>query len=205
MPLIKENELAKESEEWFPLECRRDRTYHAEENAWSSRHVALFVNDWIGRGTKDHDWAKRGTSSTPAVQCGQMVYESPTGEHLKVQPGFKEVVFSLYEEKDYRILALKVKAEELCFEFETLTKRWQRDTRHVSLISKKVAHPAYLRIVGMGEAAIPLLLEALRDRPDHWFAALRAIANVDPCPIDANPSQAREAWLSWGRSHGYID
>jgi hypothetical protein len=57
----------------------------------------------------------------------------------------------------------------------------------------------------MGKPVVPLLLESLRDSPTHWFAALRATANVDPCAVDANPSQAREAWLSWGRALGYID
>ena len=57
----------------------------------------------------------------------------------------------------------------------------------------------------MGEAVVPLLLEELRERPAHWFAALRATTNFDPSTAEANPSQAREAWLEWGKSQGYID
>jgi hypothetical protein len=77
--------------------------------------------------------------------------------------------------------------------------------KHLSLISKKVTHNSYLRIIGMGEGAIPLILESLRARPDHWFVALRATTNVDPSKPDDNPSMAREAWISWGIEQGYID
>jgi hypothetical protein len=87
----------------------------------------------------------------------------------------------------------------------SLAEHWRRDTQHLSLISKKVAHPAYFRIMGMGKAAVPLLLEALRDNPAHWFAALRATANVDPVPPGADPAAARKAWLDWGRSEGLIE
>ena len=103
-----------------------------------------------------------------------------------------------------RAPVLLAEAERKRKEFTVLAEEWARATRHLSLVQKKIIHPAYFRIVGMGEAAVPLLLEALRDRPAHWFAALQAIANVDPSPPEANPSAAREAWLEWGRSQGLI-
>jgi hypothetical protein len=102
-------------------------------------------------------------------------------------------------------LRLRVQGERLRREFETLAGQWQRDTRHLSLIARKVLHPAYLRIIGMGEPVVPLLLEALRDRPAHWFAALKATANLDPVAPGSNPSAARASWLEWGRSKGLID
>jgi hypothetical protein len=100
---------------------------------------------------------------------------------------------------------LRLQAERLRPEFIALAEQWRRDTKHLSLISQKVAHRAYLRIIGMGEPAAILLLEELRDTPAHWFAALRATTNIDPSPDEATPSESRDAWLKWGRSHGYID
>ena len=100
---------------------------------------------------------------------------------------------------------LRSQADRLRPEFSALAEQWRSETRHLSLVSKKITHPSYLRIIGMGKPALPLLLEALRDKPSHWFAALRAVANVDPTEPEANPSEAREAWLSWGKSEGYID
>lgn len=100
--------------------------------------------------------------------------------------------------------AFNAKTERLRSEFNALAEQWQRETQHLSQVSKKIVHPAYLRIVGMGEAVVPLLLEALRDTPAHWFVALRATSNEDPVKIGATPNEAREAWLSWGRTRGFI-
>jgi len=101
--------------------------------------------------------------------------------------------------------SLRLETERLRPEFTNLAEQWRRDTRHLSLISKKITHQDYFRITGMGKPVIPLLLEELRKRPAHWFAALRATANVDPSPDGATPLQARDAWLKWGKSQGYID
>jgi hypothetical protein len=187
MPLIYRDESAPKWNRWFSSECAEVRL---EENGWNQRHFALFSQDWITEPLPIHDWMTHGAGA-------------PTS--CDIFPDFKHDAGDNPRVDDYKILALKLRADELRAEFETLSDQWRRDTRHLSLISKKIVHPAYLRIVGMGEAAIPLLLESLRDNPTHWFTALRATANTDPSAVDANPSQAREAWLSWGRSQGYID
>lgn len=98
----------------------------------------------------------------------------------------------------------QLETERLRTEFASLAEQWRRETQHLSLISKKVVHPAYLRIIGMGKPVITLLLEELRDRPSHWFVALKFTANVDPVPHGANPSRARDAWLEWGQSEGLL-
>ena len=99
---------------------------------------------------------------------------------------------------------LRREGEPLRVEFAALADQWRRETQHLSLISKRVSHPAYLRIMGMGKPVVPLLLEELRDRPSHWFVALRFTANTDPVPQGANPSRAREAWLEWGRAERLV-
>ncbi len=120
-----------------------------------------------------------------------------------------EMMIGLHQPQEHLVWAemdpLRFKAGRLRTEFTNLAEQWRKDTQHLSLISKKVSHPAYFRIMGMGDAVIPLLLEALRDRPAHWFAALRATANIDPSPINANPAEARDAWLRWGKDNGLID
>ena len=100
---------------------------------------------------------------------------------------------------------LRVIAEGLRAEFTTLEEAWRRDTMHLSRVSQKVAHPAYQRIIRMGEGVVPLLLEALRDRPAHWFVALKATAHVDPASVGMNPKDARESWLEWGRREGLVE
>jgi hypothetical protein len=66
-------------------------------------------------------------------------------------------------------------------------------------------HPAYREIISMGKPVVPLILAELEERPDYWFAALRAITGEDPVPNEArgNVRAMTGAWLAWGRVHGY--
>ncbi len=97
--------------------------------------------------------------------------------------------------------------ERLSLRFEELVERWRRETGMLSSVTKIIKHEAYQSIIGMGERAIPLILRELRDRPNMWFPALRAIANDSPVPVEnrADPRLAREAWLAWGRKRGLIE
>jgi hypothetical protein len=66
-------------------------------------------------------------------------------------------------------------------------------------------HSAYQKIIGLGAAAVPLLLAELRREPDDWFWALHAVTGADPVP-EANRGNLpamTEAWLQWGREKGY--
>ena len=67
-------------------------------------------------------------------------------------------------------------------------------------------HPAYRKIVAMGQKAVPLLLAEMRERPDYWFAALKEITKVDPVPAEAKGYLDRmtQAWLDWGKAKGYL-
>jgi hypothetical protein len=95
----------------------------------------------------------------------------------------------------------------LADEFHSLVEQWKRDTFHHSSLSRKFTHPAYVRIIGMGKAALPLLLSELRDNPDHWFYALKYIAGDEGKDVAAGIDgfeAARAAWLEWGYLRGYI-
>jgi len=96
-------------------------------------------------------------------------------------------------------------AETVEERFRRLAAVWVAETAHVSSSSDLVAHPAFMEIVGMGPAVIPLLLRELEKGTGHWHRALRRITGVDPVsPSDrGNIGQAREAWLHWGKEQGY--
>ena len=89
--------------------------------------------------------------------------------------------------------------------FRDLARQWKQATAYVSSVTEIVTHPAYQQIIGMGKAALPLILEELRREPDHWFWALQAITCENPVP----PSDAgqvhrmTQAWLNWAAAHGY--
>lgn len=90
--------------------------------------------------------------------------------------------------------------------FQRLADQWLKDTINISSVAARVAHSAYLEIIGMGERAIPLLLSELERRPSHWFPALTAITGENPIPKEARGrfEEMKEAWLEWGRKNNYI-
>jgi hypothetical protein len=90
--------------------------------------------------------------------------------------------------------------------FQVLAKQWLRETALYASLSKKVLHPAYQRIIGLGPDAIPLILKELEVRPNHWFWALEALAQGDVPKLgdDFSLAAARSAWIQWGRDKGYL-
>lgn len=93
---------------------------------------------------------------------------------------------------------------ELAATFAALAAQWQDETGMLSFMHKKALHPAYQRIIGLGLPVVPLLLHALVQQPAHWFWALEAITGENPVAPGTPPSEARAAWLVWGREWGYV-
>ena len=93
-------------------------------------------------------------------------------------------------------------------EFHDCTAAWKRETGHLSVAGQIAKHHAYRRIIDMGEPVIPLILDDLREKPNHWFLALSPIANEAPEVAERDKGDIRvisEAWIQWGRDKGYID
>lgn len=201
MPLIEEQEISQGTGDWCGNDCPKDVNNNYGQIDWNLRHNLLHQASgqaWIGIEQGSYDWL--GSDSIDPELCillqdENVLHSGPVLSGPMEYPNTKEI----------RVLATRVRADELRVEFEALTKKWLRETRHLSLVARKITHPAYLRIIGMGEAAIPLILEALRDKPAHWFVALRATTNLDPSHLDDSPLEARDAWIGWGIKEGYID
>jgi len=92
-------------------------------------------------------------------------------------------------------------AEPASLKFRRLANQWKRNTRFVSVLKRKMADPAYLKIIGMGKDALPFILKDLDDRPADWIPALMSITEENPVKPDDNFEQAVKAWLKWGRDH----
>lgn len=87
-------------------------------------------------------------------------------------------------------------------EFSFLLEQWRAERGITSSTSDMVMCPSYLRIIGMGDRALPLILTQIKregDDPDHWFTALEAITGEDPVSEDAYGDTVKmaAAWLSW--------
>jgi len=96
-------------------------------------------------------------------------------------------------------------SEPLESRFNRLAAEWKAGRGPHSTIAKMVIHPAYQQIIGMGNAAIPLLLKELEQRPGHWAWALRAITGENPVPVSSRGKliETAKAWVKWGRDKGY--
>ncbi|HEY6351978.1 MAG TPA: hypothetical protein VI636_21495 [Candidatus Angelobacter sp.] len=92
--------------------------------------------------------------------------------------------------------------------FQYLVKEWRRQRGVMSSITEMSTLPAYQKIIGMGEAVIPLILAQLKaegDDPDHWFWALASITEANPVkPEDrGNTVKMAEAWLKWAEDEDH--
>ena len=92
--------------------------------------------------------------------------------------------------------------------FQRLASQWKSETVLHSKVSKRILHPAYQRIIGMGQSAIAFILRDLADNgPDDWFWALTAITDENPVSQEmaGNMRAMTEEWLKWGRQAGYLN
>ena len=91
------------------------------------------------------------------------------------------------------------------YQFLMLACRWKQDNLFESSPWRMAAHPAYQRIIGLGQRAVPLILQQLAREADFWFEALVAITDEQPvAPNHAGNIEAmRQDWLRWGREQGY--
>lgn len=103
-------------------------------------------------------------------------------------------------------LTASSKQIELEATFAKLVKQWREENHGVSSTNQMSMHPAYQQIIGMGEAAIPLLLRELEKKSGQWFWALKSITREDAVPPEnrGRTSEMIKIWLEWGRQKGYI-
>ncbi|HZL25529.1 MAG TPA: hypothetical protein VFC39_03265 [Acidobacteriaceae bacterium] len=92
--------------------------------------------------------------------------------------------------------------------FQDLARQWRAQRGATSSITQMAMLPAYQKIIGMGQEAIPLILAQLRSEthdPDQWFWALRSLTDANPVrPEDqGNFSKMAVAWINWGEREGY--
>jgi hypothetical protein len=89
--------------------------------------------------------------------------------------------------------------------FSRLARIWKAETGMLSRLDQICMHPAYQRIIGMGPAAIPFILQDLQETQAYWFWALTAITGEEPSGSETDDLDTlTKVWLGWGRKRGYI-
>jgi hypothetical protein len=89
--------------------------------------------------------------------------------------------------------------------FRRLAMEWKEQSRYLSNTAQLAILKPYQRIIGLGIAVVPLLLEELQRELDQWFWALESITEQNPVPPEANGKVRlmAQAWIDWGRRQGY--
>jgi hypothetical protein len=95
---------------------------------------------------------------------------------------------------------------ELRKRFNGLAKTWLKESRNMSSVTQKAMLPAYQQIIGLGSVAVPLILERLKEEPNQWFWALRAITRANPVPEEhvGRVQDMADDWIRWGRKNGIL-
>ncbi len=99
----------------------------------------------------------------------------------------------------------KTRSAEIEKKFLRLCDEWKAQRGHEPSTMKSVLLPPYQKIIGMGPAVVPLLMRELESNVDNWFWALMAITEEDPVQesIRGDGQAMAQAWLKWGKEHGY--
>ena len=122
-------------------------------------------------------------------------------------PSIQEPVVISTNVKIHEIHCSAMQLDPVAINFRHLVERWKEETNTPSSdFNDIVTHWAYQQIIALGWKAVPLILDELKERPDHWGWALEAITGRNPVPPDSfgNGRGIAVAWLEWGRDNLFI-
>ena len=180
-----------------------------QQNVLDDRHRLPIADEWRSvwvREVLSTDVVRRQTRrSRPKDGDLETKLQALTDEIAEL----REEVASLREIMTLPALSVSEQQQrhvELFEEFVRLAAQWQVETAGASVTRRIVSHPAYLRIIGMGDRAVPWILDQLENGEAHWFEALHAITGANPVPDEDRGVYAKmaRAWLAWGRDNGWI-
>jgi hypothetical protein len=89
-------------------------------------------------------------------------------------------------------------------QFQELAEVWANETMMSSSLVEICSHWAYQRVIGMGPAVVPNILNAVSAGQRHWGWALAAITGENPAENTDSPKAAARAWLEWGERRGFV-
>lgn len=90
--------------------------------------------------------------------------------------------------------------------FNGLKYLWLEETKYSSNIYFTTKHPAYIKIIQLGNDILPLLLRDMLEYNTHWFFALKEISRENPIKKEhvGNVQEMTNDWLAWGKRMNYI-
>lgn len=96
-------------------------------------------------------------------------------------------------------LPIRLPSEHLRSRFTNLVQLWMEETILSSSTHEICSHWAYQRIIGLGSAVVPLIIEEVQKGGRHWGWALSAITGENPAKHADSLKAASEAWIAWNQ------
>lgn len=92
-------------------------------------------------------------------------------------------------------------------QFEQLFQTWKSETALLSSATAIINHPAYQKMIQMGEKVLPFMFIKLQNDPQHLFYALYQITGENPVPLAhaGNFKKMIADWLNWAIPKGYVN
>jgi len=112
-------------------------------------------------------------------------------------------VFIVEQKKEEKSGSIDAKKASAFIKYERL---WKQETAALSSPSAIRMNRNYQKIIGLGDAVVPLILCELEREPDDWFYALEMLVDDKENPVNDEMgfNESVEAWLKWGRDNGLI-
>jgi len=138
---------------------------------------------------------------------GRIALERPIWSKFSLRRKKPKKLHGYRSETTPKLEVCETPVEPLPVKFKRLLVEWREQTALLPSATAMAMLPSYQEIIGMGEPALPLILNELKDRPAHLFWALRAISGVDPVPPEdrGRIDKMIEAWINWGRQKRIIE
>jgi hypothetical protein len=110
---------------------------------------------------------------------------------------------------NWSILYLSSDAKALTeaeMKFRYYAAKWKEEIGGDSSLTNITSNMNYLRIIAIGDEALPLILQELQKQPAPWFVALRAISEDDSVGRNSPGDFRKKAadWIQWGKENGHI-
>lgn len=172
---------------------------------YTEEGIPTFKEEWLKELAKERAERDRPRASQEYARAIAAYYEKRVAEVTEHARKLGEQAILLQRQAEARAREQAKEADAaLEQKFRRLADEWYKDTKHVSSVDEMVLHHNYLKVISMGQDAVPLLLRELEQRPDHWLVALNVITEQDPAKPEDNFHEAVQAWLAWGRREGYL-
>ena len=136
-----------------------------------------------------------------ASMLGEKIQEA---KWIRLQSGvFQILSVSSSQKKQVELSIDPLKASD----FYTYKNKWEEEIAGLSSPPAIVLNKNYLKIIGMGESIVPLILIELKKKPKNWLFALEILIKEEENPTNKEMGykESVQAWLNWGKLKGYIE